>query len=406
LPYTYSFLSSPFLTPSRLFLGHRLETKLRISSSTSSTIYLIQDTTDFRTPASTKGAGPISTSGAPGFFLHTCLAIGEDRLPLGVTSQLIWERDWKKRDKKETAKERKERSRESEKWIKSYQETSSLLQGIEKSFIYIADREADVYEFILEISKNKNGFIIRAVRNRLLEEEDKNYSIDSLLSEKPKGVHRIEIREQGKVKREVTLSLRSTSVSVLPPRNIGRKGDPIHLNMIAAVEEKPPKGGTPIKWLILTSEPVETIEDIIKVIETYKKRWIIEEFHKGLKTGCNCEKKQFEIIESFKNFVTFASIVVYKILEMRQLSRIQPERLAEEVLPKTQIKALELLDESKKFKKKLTIKEALTLIAMLGGFQGRKGDGEPGWIVLWHGYQRVLETERILRLLEARKDSG
>jgi hypothetical protein len=142
----------------------------------------------------------------------------------------------------------------------------------------------------------------------------------------------------------------------------------------------------PIEWYLLTTLPVEKLEDAKLYVKFYSYRWLIERFHYTLKSGCQIEKLELQDIKRINNAIATYSIVSMRILYMTYLARIEPDSDASEILSNDEIEILLV-----KFRKKsdqsesLTVQQAVILIARLGGFMGRKSDGMPGVKTLWRG---------------------
>ena len=138
---------------------------------------------------------------------------------------------------------------------------------------------------------------------------------------------------------------------------------------------------------MLTSVEVNSLEDALKVIEWYKYRWIIEEYHKCIKTGCNVQSKQLRSSFRIENYLGIAGIIAVKLLKIRDLMRTNPDELASKVVDKLSLK---IIKNYHKTDKELTIKEFYILVAKMGGFLNRKSDGDPGWQTLWKGQLQLF----------------
>jgi len=144
---------------------------------------------------------------------------------------------------------------------------------------------------------------------------------------------------------------------------------------------------------LITTYPVGGIEDAIQCIEWYAQRWRIESYHYVLKSGCKIEEIQLEEVRKIKKLIAIYSIVAWKILWMIYESRENPEQPCTVILDDVEWKLLYVIAKKKKPPKKpMNLREAVRSIAKLGGFIGRKGDGEPGVKTLWRG---LMEFETI-----------
>ena len=171
-------------------------------------------------------------------------------------------------------------------------------------------------------------------------------------------------------------------------------------NIVAGIEVDAPAGVEPLTWYLLTSESVQTPAQLLQIVHHYEARWLIEEFHMGMKSGCATEERQFESRHAIENFLAFAAVIAVTLLRLRDFARRPEPRPALAVLTVTQLEVLKLARP--KLIKSGTARDALRAISTLGGFMGRKGDGEPGWRTLWRGFQKLLLMEEGYRLSQAK----
>jgi hypothetical protein len=139
-----------------------------------------------------------------------------------------------------------------------------------------------------------------------------------------------------------------------------------------------------------TSQQTETFEDAMRIIEYYEKRWLIEEYHKSLKTGCQLEARQYETSERLEAIAGFLSIVAVRLLQLKSVARTEPSQQAKDLLPWHWIEVLQTL--RKRPRQFWTVRQFFRELAGLGGFLGRKGDGEPGWFTIWRGFDKLVPT--------------
>jgi hypothetical protein len=159
--------------------------------------------------------------------------------------------------------------------------------------------------------------------------------------------------------------------------------------VIEVCEVNAPPGHTPIRWVLYTSLPIATFDDAWQVIEYYEKRWLIEEWHKALKTGCNVAERQLKTKEGLEAFTGLLSVVAVRLLQLKSAARTEPNRPAHELVPPLWLKMLAAKLKKPIDLQKMTIREFYRGVAKLGGFLGRKSDGEPGWITIWRGWQKL-----------------
>lgn len=411
---TYRLLRSPGVTPERLLHGHRLQTGARASGRR--VVLAAQDTTtlSFGDRAPIPGLGPVDSALAvQGFFAHTALLIDPDTDSiLGVAAQEIWSRSWTPVPKDESAAARKKRPRESEHWARVQQDVArafgreALPDGTWRPagestphVVAVFDREGDIFEAMEELRRLDHGFVIRAVRSRKLKSPvgDATLSFDAVERSGELGQVPFEVpRRPGQSSRQTMLSVRATPLDLLPPKNRDRRGAALSVSMVLIREVDPLAGTEPVEWYLVTTEPCRTLEEALVVVGYYRFRWRVEEFHMGLKTGCGMERAQLEHYDALANLLAISSVAAWKILVMREESRKDASAPPPEVLSEVQKEILRA--EFPRIGPAPRARDWLRAIAMLGGFFGRKSDGEPGWRTLWWGWQRLELLEKGWRL--------
>jgi len=360
-----------------------------------STVLLVQDTTSptFGGRRRREGLGRINDAPhAQGMLVHTSLAVREDGHVLGVLDQHVWARTGPKHRKDETLKERRQRPRESERWGRSARVAHERLAegGVRAKVIHLADREGDIFELFEELDTMSDSFVIRATQNRATNEG--TYSIDvaargPVLARKTVGVP----ARPGRAARQAHLEVRAARVEVLPPRSRGTGGEPVWMNVVVVKEVDAPSEKEALEWKLLTREPIESAADVLRITDIYARRWVIEDFHMGLKTGCALEERQLESFDAIANFLAIASAISVHLLQLRDASRAPEPRPATDVLTPIQLKLLR--HEMPKLQPNCSAQQALRAIAVLGGFYDTSKKAQPGWRTLYGGMQRLLERE-------------
>lgn len=281
-------------------------------------------------------------------------------------------------------------------WIKGSSNISKLFN---QEVIHLMDREADSYEIFCELQENYQRYVIRICHDRAIEDDyyDKCYA---KLDDSPaQGSLEVKVSKRSenalpyskkvnppRKERLIKLNYSSTTAVLLRSERAKKElPDECEVNLVRVWEKDPPAGEKPVEWILVTSEPIKAKDEIKKVIKLYRKRWVIEEFFKGLKTGCNIEKKQFEDIESWKKLIAFYMPMTTKILNLRELVEGSINETQKEVLEAITGKTLN------------NIKDILYAVANLGGHI--KYNGPPGWMVLFRGMNQLnlLETGWKLR---------
>lgn len=402
----YRFLDNDDIQPEAILSGHRQSTLKRIGEHP--VVLAIQDTSlfNFTSHPATKGLGPIGRYpnqkvGAKGFLVHSCLAVTPEGVPLGMLGQKVWSRpetqngleDNETSQEPESTKDEKESVR----WIEML---TSSTQGLppETRVITVADREADIYEFFATAQRSRRDVLVRASHNRWLAGRRKR--LWGVLEEaEVLGTMQIEIpRADNRPARSATLELRAALVHLQSPKTVTK----VLLSAVQAREVNPPKGEKRIEWRLLTTLPVATVEEASTCVCWYTKRWTIERYHYTLKSGCQIEELQLETVDRLHRALAVYAVVAWRLLHLTYVAREEPDGPCTTVLSDAEWKVLYVLTQRTKQlpKSPPTLKTAVRWVAQLGGFLGRKHDGDPGVKVLWKGYRRLQENLALWNILQ------
>jgi hypothetical protein len=164
----------------------------------------------------------------------------------------------------------------------------------------------------------------------------------------------------------------------------------LELWVLRVWEDNTPVGEEPLEWILLTNVAVTDAAQARERVHWYEKRPIVEEYHKGMKTGCSIEGMQFTTIQRLEPAIAVISLVATTLLELRNAARdeLRAQQPARELLAEEYVEVLER-HYARRVRGPLTVREFYRLVARLGGHQNRKGDGFPGWITLWRGWTRL-----------------
>jgi len=360
---------------------------------------LVEDTTelDFSSHLAALDLGRIGDDHGRGLFLHSTLALRVERwndslepevTVLGLMGQHWWARTAPTIGKgKERKQDRLRRKRESQRWAAVVGEVGRPPAGARWTFI--ADRESDIYEVFERCQDGFWDFLIRANRPRAL--ADQSGLVSGALTKSPVlGQFCVNLRSRpGRTGRKAKLEVRSCQVQLRGPLRPGHRPAPRSVNVVEAREIDPPDGEEAIHWVLLTSWPVGCLKDAIRVVKAYTRRWLIEEYHKALKTGTGIEQSQLSTAGRITALLGILAVVAVRLLNMKLLATTRPDDPVspEELSPE----AFEVLEA--KFgrpKEGWTHRSTLRAVARLGGFIGRKSDGEPGWVVIWRGWRKLM----------------
>lgn len=370
------------------------------------TVLWVSDTTTISIdhPA-TEGLGPTSSGGnGSGMLLHSTLGVevstpgvsvagGPDRpVVLGLGHQQLWAREGKEVPDPESLK-----------WKRGIDAVGTPPPGVR--WVHAGDSESDCWEAIESCVANGSGFAIRACQDRLVLEghaaEDagqKPLKLFGLLRKRPMlGGKHLFIRSRPQQEaRWAKLAIASCPVTLLAPKNWSDKPHrsnrprpaPIRCWAVRVWEVDPPQGQDPVEWVILTDEPADDLESAAKVAGWYACRWLIEEYHKCLKTGCRIEQRQLQEQARLERLLGVLAVVAVRLLQLKHQATLQPEAPAQSVVPERYVKTMRARLKLPR-RKKLTVYQFYRETAKMGGFLARKSDGEPGWITLWRGWHEL-----------------
>lgn len=400
----YNFWSSSKVKTAEILSSHVSRTVERASSQ--DRVLCIQDTTPFNFThhSSTEGLGYLEKIFMHGFFLHNSLCVTCEGVPLGLLDQQYWARPFDEYGKRKNRHQTSIRKKESHRWLEAQQTTSDLIPT-STEVVTIADREADLYD-LFEADRSANAhLLIRAAQNRRITHECK-YLFTAADEAPLLGYHNVHIQSgKDRPARDARFEIRVTRVQMKPPQSkAGKNTRPaIPVQVVVAQEIQAPKDVEPVRWILTTTLPVETLDDALLVVNYYTLRWLVERFHFTLKSGCVVEKLQLKTAGALQNAMATYSIVAWRLMWMMYLSRQTPQTPAAQVLDQDEIEALYVNTFQKNLDKKtiLTIQQAMLYIAKLGGFLARKRDGMPGIKVLWRGWIRLTDITNTWRLAKA-----
>jgi hypothetical protein len=386
----YRFFDQPAVNLRSILEPHREQTFQRVRQHP--VVLAVQDTTelDYTAHAQTQGLGPIGNHRAhvQGLLLHPTLAFTPAGVPLGLLDVQCWTRD--PDHKKKFRKPIKEK--ESIKWLNSFEATEAA-QALcpQSTLVNVGDSEADVYELFLKAERSPARLLVRAWRERFLEESGAEVWTHLRGLEAEAETLRFKLPRRGSRKaREVDLKVRFSAVRLKPPDYL--KGRPsVTLSAILIREENPPTGEKAVEWLLVTNLPVENFDQAVEKVRWYAQRFGIEVFFRTLKTGCRMEDRQLGEARRLENCLAIDLVVAWRILQLNQQARELPEAPCTDYFDAGHCQVLAALpgrgDHSPP-----NLRDAIRLVAMLGGFLARKSDGEPGAQTLWRGLQRLEDV--------------
>ena len=399
----YRFFGNTRVKPEAILEPHLAASAARASAESS--ILVIHDTTEFEFSgnADREGLGRLLRPGQ-GFFGHFSLGVEATptHAPLGI---LGLETIFRHTDPVPRKNRKKQHSLgESARWARAVESVQARLSTSVRA-IHLMDREGDSFAILTALDEKSRNFVIRSNHDRVLADVAESTHLRAAargtvpvlerevsLSYRPVIPGPKGKRHPARDARIARLTFAATSLTL--PRTSTVKGvgaKALSVNVVHVLEPEPPDGEVPVEWFLLTSLPVATTKQIEYVVDCYRARWIIEEYFKALKTGCQYERRQLTTSKRLLNALAVLAPVAWRLLLLRHLARHEPERPARDALAASQISVLRAVSK-RPLPRKLTVRDALLGIAQLGGHV--RANGEPGWLILVRGFRDLLLLER------------
>jgi hypothetical protein len=403
----YAFFANPTVRPSDILLPHQQRTLERMAAA--ELVLAVQDTCflNYTAHPATSGLGPIG-GGQQGLVMHTTLAFTAHGLPLGILDQRIWARADEPAPR---PRRRPIAEKESQKWLSALEESQALTPS-EIRLITIADREADLYEFLDRAHDRAAEYVIRATHDRKVASEV-GVLWAHMATLPVAGAVTVTLPARPKrPARTADLQVRGGQVTLQPPSrpadDPGVWFEPLTIWAIWLHEPTPPSGAEPVDWLLLTNVAVTTWDEMTERIAWYGVRPGIESWHKILKSGCTVEQSRLEAAEKLIPYLTLMGIIAWRLFWLTHINRQSPDASCTTILADHEWKALYTTIHRTPAlpAEPPTVRQAVRWIAQLGGFLGRKGDGEPGITTIWRGWSRLADIAQMYRLITAPEDTG
>ncbi len=412
----YRFLNNERIRPELLLAPHYEATARRAAAA--DRVVVIHDTTGFSFGGETrrKGLGRMKTASAhhsQGFYGHAALVASADSgAPLGVIGIVPVFRTGRPIPYPDLHSKRNGRAREFQRWAELIDQSCDRLAGCQA--VHVMDREADAYTLFCQLTEKNQDFVIRSKDDRVLDVPRGDNKQPRLLHEAIERAQYVMTREvelstkradrMGRLRKARNRMMRTAELEVVvtqvnvrhPPYTAGRSRHgstlprAIPLNVVQVCEVGAPRGQKPVDWRLLTTLPIDTIEQVAFVIDCYRRRWLIEEYFKAVKTGCAFEKRQLESKHALLNALALFVPIAWRLLSLRNLAREAPDRPASDLLSTRQLQILRARAKVT-ISKKPTIHDAMLAVAAEGGHI--KNNGAPGWQVLGRGYEKLLYME-------------
>lgn len=387
----YRLMKRPEVTHASVLAAHRAET-LRLVDQHEGPLLAISDATelDYSGLTTMTDLGQIGNGSRRGYICQNLLIVDPaQRQALGLANQILHTRV--KAPPGETKDQiRRRESRESRLWPQATKPLPS-----DHKLIVVCDRGGDTFEQLEHEAKSGRRFVIRSSKDRKVfvghaagGAKKKLYALAR--SARVVGHYTLDVAATAdRPARKATVQYSFVAVRLVPPTQPRgeHSQDPLPVWVVRVWESDPPRGIEPLEWFLLTNEPVKLASQAREVISWYECRWVIEEYHKAQKTGCDIENMQFTCASRMEPMIALQSIVALSLLNLRDASRRPDAQTA----PASRIVAEEYIDVLSRWRHRearpeWTVHEFFFALARLGGHQNRRGDKRPGWMVLWRGW--------------------
>jgi Transposase DNA-binding len=370
---------------------------------------LIQDTTELNYTSHPGcvglgrfGSGERGTSGL-GMLLHNVLAIeplqdGQARV-LGLAWNKLWRRTEPVREK--SSRRAGRRPCESDRWVEAAQAIGAAPPTCR--FVHVGDREADIFDLYESCRKQSNvSFLVRVSQLSRAARTGHLLKLSPVTSDhRPKttlkqiarslpalGGKQLWIGPRGgREGRWANCLVSGGAVTIYSPWHRSRTGHPLCCWVVRVWEIHPPAGVEPIEWFLLTDEPVNSLEDAVRLSGWYALRWMVEQYHQCLKSGCKVEGRQLEHVDRLEPLIGMSCVLAVRLLQLKNDTRLMPQAPAIKHVPRESVQTLAKM--LKVAPGTITLRQFTHEVAKLGGFIGRKSDGHPGWLTLWRGWHEL-----------------
>ncbi|RYU89893.1 IS4 family transposase, partial [Emticicia agri] len=351
--------------------------------------YLFQDSTVGNYPTRQMDLGYLQTGSDNGVLIHNGILTDNHYVPLGLPIQEFIQRDRDDYGKRHQRHLRPFEEKESAKWIEAIDFARKYGRKTGISVVQVADKEADVAEVFNYALTHRQLFIINGRHDRKLKNSTQTLK-PYLQSLTPGGiVERSLLDAKGKAhlcECQITFAKVDLQDLIKP------------IYVLTLQQLQPIKGQDLAHWMILTNVPVKTLAEAVAIIDTYTRRWTTcEDFHKCLKTGCSIQQRQLQSPQALFNTISLLSLIAIGLLRTRYLAlkehaqkttnHLINELLSQDELMMADIAADKyLMPIDLTFAQKHTNLWFMLLLARMGGHQGIKQAGMPGWQTIWKGW--------------------
>ncbi len=407
----YRFFDNEKVSPEKILQPHIDATHERISQC--QFVLLVQDTTELdltRPNQQIVGAGPTDCEARRGAFFHPLMAFDASGVSLGIVWQKSWARDEIDTTSSSAEKSQKRKAtpiedKESVRWLEGLRAARDVAEACPDTVcVCVGDSEADIYELFSEPRSTEQSevhLLVRACQTRATQDSSNwlkkpretpcLYTCTVNVSARTaKIATATSSRQKSREARVAEVEIRAAPVILRPPyRPVGGKLPEVTVNVVLVEEANPPADGDPIQWLLVTTLPIATTDQVRAVVESYCIRWQIEIYFRTIKSGCRVEERPFETLSRLLNCMAVYAIIAWRIMYLCRLGRECPDLNCEVVFSPSEWKSVYMI--VKRADPPSTpprLNEMIRMVASLGGYVQRNST-EPGTQTLWIGLQRV-----------------
>jgi len=413
----YRFFDNEKATFDSILQSHLESTHRRLAAQP--VVLLTQDTTEIevtRPEQQMAGAGPLDGNTRRGAFLHLLHAFTPDGTPLGTAQAAAWTRDDNAvRSRSLTRAERANipiEEKESYRWIRTLQKAREIARqhGATTKFVCLADSEADIHEYLLAGAAEPRSvdWIVRSCQDRAVVADEgktpaKQLLRKHLLSQPVLFTHTISVRgrkakiacetrgrRQPRESRTAEVAVRAGQVTIRGPQRPGGHLPSLTANVVLVSELAPPPGDVPVEWVLITSLPIDELDQVREVIQYYCGRWLIEVLFRVLKSGCRVEERRFEHMDRMLPCLAVYLIVAWRTFYVCRLGRSCPDIPCDAIFDPCEWKAVwKVVNREDPPQTPPALAVMVRMVAQLGGYVHRKRQGPPGPQTIWIGLQRA-----------------
>lgn len=392
----YRFFDHPDVKMDVVLSSHIEATRDRVRSHP--VVLAVQDTTtlDYTAHPATDGLGPLQSIDelSAGLLVHDTMAFAVDGTPLGLLDLQCWARDGSTQGQAERRKRLPVEQKESAKWLRSYRKVAEAQRRAPDTLIVsVGDREADIYDLFAEAARDPSGpkLLVRAERSRGRKVEQK-LLWDHMARQPVAGFLDIPLPRRGsRPARVAQLAIRFAAVTLEPPKASAHPPVPVWAVYAHEVHDDTQIVDDPLSWMLLTTVETTSHEHACERLAWYTKRWGIEVYHRTLKSGCRIENRQLGTAKRLEACLAVDLVVAWRVYHLARAGRETPDLPCTVYFQDAEWKALVGFVNRNPIPpaEPPTLRQAMRMVAGLGGFLGRKGDGEPGAQTIWLGLQRL-----------------